>query len=268
VSSALGNLPLTRASLEHSIRSCWSSTPLSVWVRSVPRPDAPAAQSQPIAGQEPGRDATPESVLSDMIRLLVVDEHPVVGEGIRAILSDQPDFSIETVTDVDSASAAIDARHHDIVLSEIRLRGRNAGLDLLRQRSKDGAAFIMFSAHSIPSLYHEAVEQGAAGFLSKTASPDRIVRSIRTVAMGGKAISAAALNGARVARRRPAPRELEIVVLVAAGATNAEVARRLRIGLPTVEGVLRRLFDRYSVPNRTALARLADSEGWLLDPSH
>jgi DNA-binding CsgD family transcriptional regulator len=57
------------------------------------------------------------------------------------------------------------------------------------------------------------------------------------------------------------------VALVAAGATNAEIARRLLIGLPTVEGVLRRLFDRYSVPNRTALARLADDEGWLPGPS-
>ena len=202
-----------------------------------------------------------------MIRLLVVDEHPVIGEGIRAILNNQPDFLVETVTDIDSAAAALDARHHDIVICEIRLQGRNAGLDLLRERSKDGSAFIIFSAHSVPGFYAEAVGQGAAGFLPKTASPDKILRSIRTVAKGGKAISAAALNGARIARRKPAPRELEIVALVAAGATNAEIARRLSIGLPTVEGVLRRLFDRYSVPNRTVLARLADGEGWLPDPS-
>jgi DNA-binding NarL/FixJ family response regulator len=201
-----------------------------------------------------------------MIRLLVVDEHPVIGEGIRAILNDQPDFWVEAVTDVESATVALDARHHDIVICEIRLQGCSAGLDLLRQRRMD-AAFIMFSAHSSPSFYAEAVEQGAAGFLSKKASPDKIVRSIRTVARGGKAVSPAALNGARIARRKPAPRELEIVALVAVGATNAEIARRLLIALPTVEGVLRRLFDRYSVPNRTALARLADGEGWLPDPS-
>jgi DNA-binding NarL/FixJ family response regulator len=178
-----------------------------------------------------------------MIRLLVVDEHPVIGEGIRAILNDQPDFWVETVTDVNSATAALDARHYDIVICEIRLQGRNAGLDLLRQHRMGGPAFIVFSAHSIPSCYAEAVELGAAGFLSKTASPDKIVRSIRTVAQGGKAISAAALNGARIARRKPAPRELEIVALVAAGDTNAAIARQLLIGLPTVEGVLRRLFS-------------------------
>jgi DNA-binding NarL/FixJ family response regulator len=199
-----------------------------------------------------------------MIRLLVVDEHPVIGEGVRAILNGEPDFWVETVVDVDSAQAALDAGHHDIVMCEVRLQGCNAGLDLLRHRRRDGPAFIMFSAHCIPSFYFEAVEGGAAGFLAKTATREKIVQAIRAVAAGGTAISPAALNGARGARRRPAPREMEIVALVAAGATNAEIARHLLIGLPTVEGVLRRLFDRYSVANRTALARLADGEGWLL----
>jgi DNA-binding NarL/FixJ family response regulator len=198
-----------------------------------------------------------------MIRILVVDEHPVVGEGIRAIVDDEPDIRVDSVTDVNAAHKALDAHHHDIVICETRLHGHDAGLDLLRERAKDGSAFIMFTAHAVPSVCVEAVERGAAGFLPKTATRDRIIQAIRAVADGGTAISADALKRARVARRRPAPRELEIVTLVAAGATNAEIARRLLIGLPTVEGVLRRLFDRYSVPNRTALARLADREGWL-----
>jgi len=69
----------------------------------------------------------------------------VIGEGTRAILNDQPDFWVETATDVNSAAAALDARHDDIVISEIRLQECNAGLDLLRQRRMDGSAFIMFS---------------------------------------------------------------------------------------------------------------------------
>jgi DNA-binding NarL/FixJ family response regulator len=216
---------------------------------------------------EGARRGASSSDLGNIIRILVVDEHPVVGEGVRAILHGEPDFRVETATDVHSALAALDARHHHIVICEVRLAGRYAGLDLLRPRRTGGPAFIVFSAHCIPGLYGEAVKRGAAGFLAKTATRETIVQAIRAVASGGTALSAEALHGARDARRRPAPRELEIVALVAAGATNAEVARRLLIGLPTVEGVLRRLFDRYSVPNRTALARLAHDEGWLFDVS-
>lgn len=187
-----------------------------------------------------------------MIRLLVVDEHPVIGEGIRAILAKDPRFTVASVSDVGAATEALDTRAPDVVLSEFHLGGGGGGLDLLRRREPSGPAFIMFSAHAFPSFFLEAVDGEAAGIVSKTASPDEIVRSIRTVADGGKAFSAAALVGARAARRRPARRELEIVALVAAGLANAEIARRLSIGLPTVEGVLRRLFDRYSVANRTA----------------
>ncbi|MDQ2935519.1 MAG: response regulator transcription factor [Chloroflexota bacterium] len=198
-----------------------------------------------------------------MIRLLVVDDQPVVGEGIRAIFRNEPDVSVETATDGLSAAGVLNAGNHDVVLAETCLQGRHGGLDLLKRRRQGFPPFVMFSAHAFPSHYLEAVEGGAAGFLSKAARPDEIVRSIRTVANGGKAFSATALEGARAARRRPARRELEIVALVAAGATNADIARRLSIGLATVEGVLRRLFDRYGVPNRTALARLAEGEGWL-----
>ncbi len=191
-------------------------------------------------------------------------EHPVVGEGIRAILADERDFSVELVTDIGSAAQALDDHDHDVVLSETLLHGRHGGMELLRRQRQGRPAILMFSAHAFPTHYLEAVEGGAAGFLSKTAPPEEIIRSIRAVAGGGKAFSAAATDGARMARRRPAPRELEIVVLVASGATNAEIARRLSIGLATVEGVLRRLFDRYSLQNRTALARLADGQGWLI----
>src|ERR1051325_2135222 len=97
-----------------------------------------------------------------VIRLLVVDEHPVVAEGLRAMLNGEPDFWVEAVTDADAANAALDARHHDIVICEIRLHGRNAGLDLLRLRGQDGSAFIMFSGCRFPSCYDEAVRQGAA----------------------------------------------------------------------------------------------------------
>src|SRR6266540_802287 len=152
-------------------RSSPTLTPLSV-CRPAQRPRRGAGAIRADARPDKSHFEMPELGLGDMIRLLVVDEHPVIGEGIRAMLSDEPDLWVETVTDVNAANAALDARNHDIVISEIRLQGRNAGLDLLRYRRKDGLAFIIFSAQSIPSLYVEAVERGAAGFLSRTSFGD------------------------------------------------------------------------------------------------
>jgi DNA-binding NarL/FixJ family response regulator len=200
-----------------------------------------------------------------VIHVLVVDHHPVIGEGLRALLGDEPEFSsVETATDTESAMQIIATGRPDVVVCEVQLKGANGGLLLLRQNGETRPAFIMFSAQTYPAAYRAALEGGAAGFISKTAPLREIVRAIRIVAAGGRAFSAAALDGARSARRRPTARELQIVDLISTGATNAEIAYRLAIRRKTVESELRRLFNRYAVPNRTALAHLAEREGWLV----
>lgn len=203
-----------------------------------------------------------------MIHLLVVDDHPVVGEGLRAILRDEPDFSsVEVATDVKLATRIIATGQPDVVVFDMRLRGVDDGIELLRQHGDGRPAFLMLSAQTYPSTYRAALEGGAAGFISKIAPVREIVRAIRTVATGGRAFSAAALQGARSARRLPTARELQIVALIRTGATNAEIGERLVIRRKTVESELRRLFNRYAVSNRTALAHLAEREGWLLGAS-
>jgi DNA-binding NarL/FixJ family response regulator len=206
------------------------------------------------------------SLDDDRIRVLVVDEEPVVGAGVRALLAG-PDFTVDAVNDAAAAAEVLAAMRPRVVLCDVCLNepngGRQGGLRFLSEHSTGPSAFIMFSSHAYPTFYLEAVAAGAAGFLPKTTSAAEMVRAIKRVARGGTAFSAAAVAGARAAHRRPAPRELEIVTLVAAGLSNSEIACCLAIGVPTVESVLRRLFDRYSVTNRTALARLAYAEGWL-----
>jgi two-component system response regulator DesR len=101
------------------------------------------------------------------------------------------------------------------------------------------------------------------GYLSKMATADQLLTAIRRVAAGGTVFPAAVRQAVRTALPPPAPRELEILGLVAEGYPNAEIARRLSIRIKTVESQLRRLFDRYDVTSRTALARVAERQGWL-----
>ena len=119
----------------------------------------------------------------------------------------------------------------------------------------------MLTVASYPSYHARAVDLGAMGYLSKMASVDQILVAIRAVAPAGPAYPSDTRRSANEALRLPTPRELEILGLVAEGLSNVEIAERLSLRVKTVESQLRRLFDRYDVTSRTALARVAVSPG-------
>jgi DNA-binding NarL/FixJ family response regulator len=198
-------------------------------------------------------------------RLLVVDEHPIISVAIRKILEDEADLVVEVTADPVAAKRAIAAGAVDVVVAEIAFSGKSSGLDLLRSQRPNGPPVVLLTGLAYPSLIRSALERGAAAVVPKTATIEQVAGAIRAVADGGRFVPPAMLAIAQRARRQPAPRELAVIREVARGATNAEVAERLSIRLPTVEAVLRRLFDRYAINNRTALARLAELEGWLLE---
>jgi two-component system response regulator DesR len=125
---------------------------------------------------------------------------------------------------------------------------------------------LLLSGFGHQSVLRAAVERGAAGYLDKGAEVGEIVDAIRVVAAGGTVFRAADLAASRAAPRRPSDREIEVIVAVAAGATNAEVAAGLGLSEKTVESHLHRLFDRYGLLSRTELAVLAMNEGWVAEP--
>jgi DNA-binding NarL/FixJ family response regulator len=202
------------------------------------------------------------------IRLVLVEDHPALADGLAALVRGEPDVELMGVAgDPDSAAELIRGGHPDVVLCDVVLGGERAGLRLLKELAGSPApAFIMFSAYGYPDYYVTALEQGAAGYLLKMATISEVMSAVRTVAAGGRAFPGDVLRGARRARRRPTPRQHEIIALVGDGRTNEEIAQTLSIHVKTVEGQLRRLFDRYDVANRTELVRVAEREGWILGP--
>lgn len=157
----------------------------------------------------------------------------------------------------------------DVLLCDIQLAGAAEGLRLLTKLADrpDGMdrrpAVVILSGFDQPSLIRAAFERGAAGYVVKTADMTEIMAAIRTVAVGGTAYSAAAVRSVRSGPRRPSDREIQVIGLVSAGASNAEAAAMLDLSEKTVESHLRRLFDRYGVLSRTELAVLAMREGWV-----
>lgn len=202
-----------------------------------------------------------------MIRVALVEDHPAIADGLIALLGGEPDVVVVgAASDAAAADRLIATTSPDVVLCDVRLAGsaEGDGLDVLA-RHTPGPAFIMLTAFVYPSYYVAASEGGARGYISKMATIGQILAAVRTVAAGGTAFPKEAQGAIRSAMRRPTPRELEILVLVADGHGNAEVAERLGLRVKTVESQLRRMFDRYDVTSRTALVHLAEGQGWLAE---
>jgi len=197
-----------------------------------------------------------------VIRVAIVEDHPALAEGLSALLSDSPDVTVVgAVGDVGSARRLITDAAPDVVLCDIRLADGD-GLELIRSGDRE-PAFIILSAYWYPSYHLRAVELGARGYLSKMATGDQIVAALHAVSAGHTAFPAAARQAASDALRLPTSREMQVLVLVAEGLPNAEIAERLDLRIKTVESQLRRMFDRYDVTSRTGLVRLAARQGWL-----
>ena len=202
------------------------------------------------------------------IRVLLVDDHPAildaVGAGIRA--ADDLEL-VGTARTTGEARAALDAAGGsiDVVVSDVQLAGDAEGLKLLDALPKDGPSVLLLSSYDQPPLIRSAFERGAAGYLIKTSPVSEILDAVRTVAGGGTAFTAAMLRTIRSAPRRPSDREIEVLGLLCAGASNDEIGSGLGVTEKTVESHLRRLFDRYGVLSRTELAVLALREGWVAE---
>ena len=201
------------------------------------------------------------------IRVVLVDDHPAILDAVGSAVRDAPDLELAgTARSLDDARALLAATPGvEVVVSDVQLAGEAEGLRLLDAIGSDGPSVLFLSSFDQPPLVRTAFDRGAAGYLLKTSELPDILDAIRTVAGGGTAFSAAMLRTIRNAPRRPSDREVEVLTLVCAGATNDEIGGRLGVSDKTVESHLRRLFDRYGVLSRTELAVLALREGWVAE---
>lgn len=197
-----------------------------------------------------------------MIRVAVVDDHPVFREGTAALLARAPDIAVIGLGgSLREARAMLDsADPPDVLILDVRL-GEESGLNLLSAASR--TAVILFSAFDYPQYRQAALRLGAAGFVAKSVDTSELLRSVRLAAAGKLVFDRRAEDTVPELTAR----ELEIIRLVADGLTNDEVGTALRVTSKTVEARLGRIFARTGVQSRTELATRAIREGWLDVPN-
>jgi DNA-binding NarL/FixJ family response regulator len=219
-------------------------------------------------GRSDGFGAGARGRAGPLIRVAIVDDHPIVRDGTAAILGSQPGLEVVgTASTVDEAVELIRREPIDVVLLDIRL-GTDSGLRLLQEDlgGKGGApapAIVVLSAYDYPQYAEAAIRLGAAGFVIKTAPLAELLAAIERAAAGGMAFNVRPRPGGGA---HLTARELEVVRLVVEGRSNDEIGVSLGIGAKTVETHLRRLFERFDIASRTELAARALREGWLEIP--
>jgi DNA-binding NarL/FixJ family response regulator len=205
-----------------------------------------------------------------MIRLVLVDDHPVVREGLRGMLEAEPDLSV--VGEAGSGDEAVVVAHAaapDVILMDLRMRGLDGAAATARILAESPKIkIIVLTTYETDADILRAVEAGASGYLLKDASRAELAGAIRA-AVRGETVLAPSVAGRLVHQvRNPAQpglsgREVEVLGLVAKGQTNAEIGRALHISEATVKTHLLRIFSKLDVSDRTAAVTTAMARGLL-----
>ena len=212
-----------------------------------------------------------------MIRLLIIDDHEMVREGLKAILTTEPDFTIVgDAANAEQAFELIERLRPDVILLDIRLPG-TSGIDVCRTVTEryPEAAVIILTTFTDESLVAQCIQAGARGFIVKDIERFDLKRSIRAVARGEAAIDSKAAVAVLAQLRRashvsnePTPEPLssqQIVILrlVAQGLSSREIATQLYLSENTVKGYVQEILHRLGVKNRTEAVMVAVKQGWL-----
>ena len=204
------------------------------------------------------------------IRLLIVDDHPVVRTGLQGMLAGQPDFEVVGEA-ADGAEAVIlsERLHPDVVLMDLRMPGMDGVTAIRHIRARHPEVHILvLTTYDTDADILPAIEAGATGYLLKDAPREDLFRAIRAAARG-ETVLAPAVAARLVGRMRtPAQetlsvREIEVLALVAQGKSNKEIARQLHISEATVKTHLVHIFGKLGVADRTAAVTEALKRGIL-----
>ncbi|MFE7505315.1 response regulator [Promicromonospora sp. NPDC057488] len=205
-----------------------------------------------------------------MISVLVVDDHPVVRDGLRSMFSADPRFEVVgEAGDGDEAIAAAQRHRPDVVLLDLRMP-RTDGVTVIKELAARQVTshVLVLTTYDTDQDVVPAIEAGATGYLLKDAPREELFRAVEAAARGESVLSPAVAARLMGQLRQPAAeqlsaRELDVLRLVAAGSSNRSAAAHLFISEATVKTHLLHIYAKLGVNDRAAAVATAFSRGYL-----
>lgn len=231
--------------------------------------------------QRPETATTPErgETAAGVVRVMLVDDHPIVREGLRQLLSAQSDMRVIAEA-ADGASACQIAKQlqPDVVVMDLSMPNMTGTEATARLRRDSPATRVLaLTVHEERLYLTQLLRAGASGYVLKRSAPADLVRAVRIVAGGGTyidpAVAGAVVEGYLDPRataedathERLSDREREVLVRVSLGFSNKEIAAEIGVSVKTVETYKARAADKLGLKTRVDIVRYAARQGWLGD---
>ncbi len=212
------------------------------------------------------------SEMAEKIHVLIADDHAIVRQGLRLILSETDDLVVAGEAE-DGADAIVLARQQawDVFLLDVTMPNRD-GIDTLKQLKKEfpRSPVLILSMHPEEQFAVRALKAGASGYLNKQSAPEQLVTAIRQVATGKKYVSAAVAqqlanaisdDSDKPPHERITDREYQVLSLIASGKTLTQVAETLNLGVATVSTYRARLLEKMGLRSTAELIRYGLENG-------
>ncbi len=210
--------------------------------------------------------------MADKIHVLIADDHAIVRQGLRLILSETDDLLVAGEAE-DGSDALVLARqqHWDVYLLDVTMPNRD-GIDTLKQLKKEFPRLpvLILSMHPEEQYAVRALKAGASGYLNKQSAPEQLVTAIRQVAKGKKYVSPAVAqqlanaisdDSDKQPHERITDREYQVLSLIASGRTLTQIADTLNLGVATVSTYRARLLEKMGLKSTAELIRYGLEHG-------
>jgi DNA-binding NarL/FixJ family response regulator len=204
----------------------------------------------------------------DKIRILIIDDHPVVREGLAGMLAGQPDFAVVGEAKDGTEALVLDTQLlPDVLLMDLRMPGMDgvAAIGAIREK-RPLANILVLTTYDSDADIVRAIEAGATGYLLKDTPREELFRAIRSASKGESVLAPAVAARLMTRMRAPAEenlsaREIEVLQLVYKGASNREIGKALHISTATVKTHLIHIYGKLGVDDRTAAVTAALEKG-------